>query len=287
VPIKQSPVDDDSLMHMWLQGKSPNTRQAYRVDVDQFKQHVQVPLREITAQNLGEWVDDLKRGSLRASTVSRKMATIKSLFRFAMKMGYLQHNLADMMITLPKVSDSLSERILSEEDVICMIQSPTSLRNRVILKLLYATGARVSEISQLRWMDVTPRPKYNRGQITVRGKGGGRRSIILPPSIWTDIELMKEESKFTDPMDPVFRSRHGNFISRYQIWRIVQTAAREVGVTQNVSPHWLRHAHASHALDRGAPIHLVQQTLGHKSLSTTTRYVHARPNESSSDYLDI
>ena len=87
---------------------------------------------------------------------------------------------------------------------------------------------------------------------------------------------------------PVFRSRKGRkALSLRQVERIVQAAARRAGVELPVSPHWLRHAHASHALDRGAPIHLVQATLGHASVATTGRYLHARPTESSAKYLAV
>ncbi|MBD2033913.1 tyrosine-type recombinase/integrase [Leptolyngbya sp. FACHB-321] len=84
---------------------------------------------------------------------------------------------------------------------------------------------------------------------------------------------------------PVFQSRKGGHINRHQLWRIVSAAAKQAGIEGKVSPHWLRHAHASHSLDRGAPIHLVQQTLGHESVAATSRYLHARPNDSSSLYL--
>jgi integrase/recombinase XerD len=88
--------------------------------------------------------------------------------------------------------------------------------------------------------------------------------------------------------EPVFSSRKlGGHLDRSQVLRVVQAAARRAGVAGKVSPHWMRHAHASHALDRGAPIHLVQATLGHSSVATTGRYLHARPTESSSKYLAV
>ena len=86
---------------------------------------------------------------------------------------------------------------------------------------------------------------------------------------------------------PVFRSRKGGHLDESQVWRIVRKAAERADIDKDVSCHWLRHAHASHALGRGAPIHLVQATLGHSSISTTGRYLHARPTESSGDYLPL
>jgi integrase/recombinase XerD len=84
----------------------------------------------------------------------------------------------------------------------------------------------------------------------------------------------------------VFASRSGKPLERSRVTRIVREASQRAGITTNVSTHWLRHAHASHALDRGAPIHLVQATLGHRSVATTSRYLHARPDESSAAYFD-
>ena len=87
---------------------------------------------------------------------------------------------------------------------------------------------------------------------------------------------------------PVFKSRKGGrHLDESMVWRIVRKASVRAGLEEKVSCHWLRHAHASHALDRNAPIHLVQQTLGHASISTTGRYLHARPTDSSANYLDM
>jgi integrase/recombinase XerD len=90
---------------------------------------------------------------------------------------------------------------------------------------------------------------------------------------------------------PVFQSREGDdsgqHLDRTQVYRIVSAAAIRAGIQGKVSPHWLRHAHASHSLDRGAPIHLVQQTLGHASVATTSKYLHARPSDSSALYLPM
>ena len=86
---------------------------------------------------------------------------------------------------------------------------------------------------------------------------------------------------------PVFRSRKGGPLDASQVHRIVKGAAERAGLPAEVSAHWLRHAHASHSLDRGAPIHLVQQTLGHASVATTGRYLHARPTDSSARYLGV
>ena len=121
------------------------------------------------------------------------------------------------------------------------------------------------------------------GQITVFGKGGKTRTVLLKPKVWHQLQSLKGEAKTADP---IFRSRKGGHaLDASQVRRIVYAAAQAAGLDRKVSPHWMRHAHASHALDRSAPIHLVQATLGHASVATTGRYLHARPTESSSLYL--
>jgi integrase/recombinase XerD len=101
--------------------------------------------------------------------------------------------------------------------------------------------------------------------------------------VWQQLQALRGEAKAADP---VFPSRKGGgSLDVSQVRRIVYLAARQAGLEQKVSPHWMRHAHASHALDRNAPIHLVQATLGHASVSTTGRYLHARPTDSSAFYL--
>ena len=117
------------------------------------------------------------------------------------------------------------------------------------------------------------------------GKGGKTRAVVLPVGPWQELVSLRSGA---DLDGPVFVStRTGGHLSQPQAWRIVRKAARRAGIVLPVSPHWMRHAHASHALDRGAPISLVQATLGHSSISTTGRYLHARPTESSGKYLAV
>src|SRR5207244_6851724 len=143
-------------------------------------------------------------------------------------------------------------------------------------------GVRWAELCSLKWADLKSRDTT--GQITVFGKGGKTRTVLMPESVWTALMTLR---KVAADGDPVFRSRKGGHLDESMVWRIVRKAAKRAGIPKDVSCHWLRHAHASHALDRGAPIHLVQATLGHSSVATTGRYLHARPTDSSSRYLAV
>lgn len=277
--------DDLHLISLWLKGKSEHSQEAYTRDVEQFVDFVDLPLSEIKLQHFWDWADHLKRLGALPSTQARKLAAVKSLFSFGHRIGYLQFNVG-VAITLPNIPDKLAERILLEEDIVAIVGQAHTLRNRVLLKLFYASGARVSELASVYWGALISRGN-RQGQISLLGKGNKVRTLMLPAPIWKDLMELKSESEFNESNHPVFRSRKGGSLSRQQIWRIVRDAARAAGFDKNISPHWLRHAHASHALDRGAPVHLVQESLGHRSLATTSKYTHARPDESSSKYLNI
>ena len=181
---------------------------------------------------------------------------------------------------LPTFRDELADRILSETEVLRIISLEPQQRNRAILLTLYAGGFRVSELCSLKWRHLQDRDAA--GQITVFGKGGKTRTVLMPQAVWEALLKLRDSDSSEAT---VFRSRKKGHLDESAVWRIVSKASERAGIDKNVSCHWFRHAHASHALDRGCPIHLVQATLGHSSISTTGRYLHARPTDSSGNYL--
>jgi site-specific recombinase XerD len=272
--------DDAQVLDLWLSLKtSPHTRRAYAADVRAFIGFVSKSLARVTLPDLQAWADHLAQRHLKPASQNRALTAVKSLLSFAQETGYLPFNVGAAVKLRPN-RDSLAQRILEESEVARLIEAAPQGRNRVLLKLLYVSGVRVSEICGLEWCDALPR--QDGGQITVFGKGGKTRTVLLKPKVWSQLLAIRGDAK---AIDPVFRSRKGGPLDASQVRRIVYAAARTAGLEQKVSPHWMRHAHASHALDRSAPIHLVQATLGHASVSTTGRYLHARPTESSSFYL--
>ena len=293
IPFNQSAppsqADDDvHLLRLWLHGKSANTREAYGRDIRQFVDFIDLPFRQMRLDDLQQYSDYLEEKNLSPASRARKLATIKSLFSFGHKIGYITWNVGAALLT-PKVPDRLAERILDESTIQSMLHAEKNLRDRVLLRLFYATGGRVSELADLRWQSVVERTG-GAGQVTLLGKGRKTRNVLLTKGTWAAInELKKEEldKGFGVSDDAVFRSRQGGSLTRMRIWQVVRKAAKNVGIDMPVSPHWLRHAHASHALDRGAPAHLVKDTLGHQSLATTSKYTHARPDDSSARYLAV
>ena len=272
---------DANLVELWLSMKgSSHTRRAYAGEVARFRAFVNKPLFRLTLTDLQAWAEHLGQGDLKPASRNRAVTALKSLLSFAQETGYLPFNVGAALKVRPH-RDGLAQRILEVSEVARLIDAVPDGRNRVLLKLLYVSGARVSEVCGLKWCDALPRQEA--GQITVFGKGGKTRTVLLKPKIWQQLLSIKGEAK---AIDPVFRSRKGGgALDVSQVRRIVYDAAKKAGLEQKVSPHWMRHAHASHALDCRAPIHLVQATLGHASVSTTGRYLHARPTESSSFYL--
>jgi integrase/recombinase XerD len=273
---------DAQLIQLWVHGKSRHTRRYYQADAKAFLNFVGKPLAQVTLADVQDFADFLETSNLAPSSRGRTLSSVKSLLAFGNRIGMLAVNVG-ALLKAPAAKNTLAERILSEAEVQKLISLETNLRNQVMLKLLYAGGLRVSELCGLRWRDLQARSEAE-GQINVYGKGGKTRVVLLPVTIWKELVSLREAAGFNDP---VFRSQKGGHLHPSQVMRIVRAAAHRAGIDANVSPHWLRHAHASHSLDRGAPIHLVQATLGHASIATTGRYLHARPQDSSARYLGL
>jgi integrase/recombinase XerD len=278
VEIPPQATSDAGMIALWLGNyRSPNTRGAYGSDVQAFARVVGKPLRETTLHDVQAFAASI--GDMAPATVARRLSSVKSLVGFAHRLGYLAFDVA-APVQLPAIKDDLAQKILTEWQVQRMLELERHPRNAAVLRLLYSSGMRVSELCGLCWRDLLERDEG--GQITVLGKGGKTRAILLPPPIWIRIRALRGAA---EPDGPVFLSRQKGPLDRSGVHRIVKRAAIRAKLPPMVSAHWLRHAHASHALDRAAPVHVVQATLGHASLSTTTRYTHVRPGDSSAKYL--
>ena len=269
---------DEQLVELWLHGRPDHTQRAYRKEAERFRSLVTQPLREVKLADIHSFADQLK-ATLQPPSIHRSISAIKSLFSFGFRLGYLQFNVGQA-VKLQGFRDTLSERIISESEILRIISVEPQPRNRAILLTLYAGGFRVSEICSLKWRHLQERDLS--GQITVFGKRGKTRTVLMPQAVWETLQRLDQNQSAEAP---VFRSRKKGHLDESAVWRVVTKAASRAGIEKEVSCHWFRHAHASHSLDRGAPIHLVQATLGHASIATTGRYLHARPTDSSGNYL--
>lgn len=274
---------DAQVIELWVHGRSPSTQRAYRADAQRLIQQTGLTLHQIQLEHLQVFADSLRH--LAPTSQQRTLSAIKSLFHFATRIGYTPHNVA-AMLRLPVCKNTLAERILTEEQVQRILALEPNPRTHCLIRLLYASGGRVSEIMALHWRDAQPRfrrdGQADGGQITLHGKGGKTRTVLLSTHTWHELI---QWGNTCDSNTPIFGTPRGP-LSASQGWRLVKAAAARAGLP-DVSPQWFRHAHASHALDRGAPITLVRDTLGHADIATTGKYLHARPEDSSSRYLGI
>ncbi len=194
----------------------------------------------------------------------------------------------------PTAKSAVSQRILSEATVLKMIVLEQDPRNHAILHTLYAAGLRVSELCNLRWRHIIRRDEGVQLDI-MSGKGDKQRHVLLGESSWNVLSAIREDASADDF---VFQSRQevsrsgyykGTRLDATTIFRIVRDVAKQASVPNwfEVSPHWLRHCHGSHAIDRKAPLTVVRDTLGHSNIAVTNEYAKARPDQSSSHYLPL
>ena len=294
---------DARLVELWLARRAPSTRRKYAEDLAKFRDFTEgKPLAEVTLSDLHDFAGFISV-LMAPSSQGRVLATLKSLLSFANKVGYLPFNVG-AAIELPRVKDTLSERILTEAEAHRIMNAPKNPRDRALLAVLYAGALRREEAVRLEWRDLKDRGDLGEGvgQATLFGKGAKTGVALLPASVYSQVLTLREVTeraadgtraeRQAGEDEPVFRSRkrrngRNGHLEVSQVNRIVAKAAKEAGIGRPVSPHWLRHAHASHAHARKTDLALIRDTLRHSSIATTGRYLHARPNDSSALHLGL
>ena len=276
--LVQQANSDEQLLVLWLHGRSMHTQRAYKKDIIDFLEYVKMPLRNIPLSKLQNYSDSLHTKGLSPASIKRKLASVKSLFTFGHKLGYFVFDVGKPL-KIPASKDKLAERILSEQQVQDIINSVKNKRNRLIIKTLYYTGIRVSELASLKWKDLKSRNEG--GQLTILGKGGKTNTVLIPVHLWN--ELLTLGSSMSED-SPVFMSRNRRHLHPGHIRRTVKKIAVKA-IGKGATPHFYRHSAASHAISNGCPIHLVQAQLNHSSIATTGKYLHALPTEGIAEYL--
>jgi integrase/recombinase XerD len=280
------PHDEGQIVRSWLQRKGRNsvrTLDAYAESIARFIRETQPrAFADVSAADVGAWQEHLAR-RLAPASVNRHVAALRSLYTYGVGTGAWERDPTVVISDLP-APRQLASRILAEADVLKMIDAPERERDRVIVRVLYAGGLRASELCALRWRHV--KPIGDDGLLLILGKGQSVRSVRISAATFRAL-LSYGRGRADNADELVFLTRHGSPLCRQRIFEIVAAAAKRADVDGAIGPHFLRHAHATHALERGAPLHLVQRTLGHASLMTTGRYLHARPTESSALYLAV
>jgi integrase/recombinase XerD len=272
---------DREIILIWLGGKSNTTQVSYNSTVTKFIEFIAKPLSEVKLEDLQLWERGLK-ARFKLTTVANKVLVIKSLFSFGVKTGYLSFNVGSFLKT-PKAKETIAERILEVSDVKGLIKyGVKNERDRLLLSLMYGCGLRVSEAIGLTWNDL--KKHGDGGKATVFGKGSKTRMVLIPDKLWQQV---KEFEKYHRVNQYVFISRHHNQMERSVVHRMIKRACKRAGIDERASAHWLRHSHASHSLEAGCNLRLLQQSLGHASVITTERYLHISPDAGSSQFIEF
>ncbi|MBS1112937.1 MAG: xerC [Nitrospirae bacterium] len=255
-------------------GASTHTLRAYRKDLKEFYESVKCEPDNLDIIDLRGFIAGQIQKGLHKTTVSRRLSSIRSFFKFLSREGHLKTNPAKL-VSNPKVP-KLLPRFLSVDDVFSLVEKPEGIgfipaRNRAVLELLYSSGLRVSELAGINTDDI----HIKESLIKIKGKGKKERIVPIGSKA---IDAMKsyiiERMLLKSKERALFLNRMGKRLTDRGVRRIVVKYAQALGIHGRIGPHTLRHSFASHLLQGGADLRVIQELLGHSSLSTTQKYTH-------------
>ena len=275
--IKKDHLIESFLDSLYIEkGLSQNTVQSYKNDITSFAfwvdESINLPLVRISKIDINKYIAQLFKNGLKSSSVNRKISTIKSFFIFLLKK---KHILVSPVEDIEMIKQEKYLPIsMSEKEVELLLESPNldsfiGIRDRAMIEMLYATGMRVSELINLKITDID----HNRLVVKVMGKGSKERLIpygeVASDHLNTYLKNRKEINS-----NEIFLSNRGKKITRSAFWNRIKLYLKKENLKESISPHTLRHAFATHLLNRGADLRSVQILLGHSDLSTTQIYTH-------------
>jgi len=266
---------------VWMErGLSSNTLAAYRADLVALHRWLcerKLSLAQAGRAELMDFIAARVQGGARPRSTARQLSSFRRFFRYLVREGGVRED-PTAQIAMPKIGRSLP-RSLSEAEVESLLAAPAvadplGYRDRTMLEVLYATGLRVSELVSLKLGQIN----MNQGVTRVLGKGNRERLIPLGEEAvrWLRafINGARNDILLDRSTDYLFPTRRGDRMTRQAFWHIIKRYARKAGVDRELSPHTLRHAFATHLLNHGADLRVVQMLLGHSDLSTTQIYTH-------------
>lgn len=271
-------------------GLSPHTLEAYERDIKSFFTHLQSKqlndFESIHHEMIMDYLNYLKLGGYASSSICRALVAIKVFFRYLVREDILKHSVAQNFES-PKLWQVIPE-VLSEQEITALLNQPDTktllgARDKAVLELLYSSGLRASELCQLHIHHV------GEGHVRVMGKGRKERVVPVGKPALDAIDhylLTRDAAKCGIGAEHLFLSQHGRQINRHTLWRIVTTRAKAAGILKKISPHTLRHSFATHLLDHGADLRIIQDMLGHATIKTTDRYTHVNPNRLRKAFTD-
>jgi len=256
-------------------GLSKNTVSSYKNDISSFLSWLnkkQINYQQVSGKNINEFISNLFNSGLKSSSINRKISSIKHFYLFLSKKKIIKYSPADEIET-PKQEKYLPIS-MSEDEVERLLSSPNSnriieRRDKAMIEILYATGMRISELVNLKLTDVD----FNRSVLKVFGKGSKERLVPYGEKAAEALDIYLRDRKKSDSKN-VFLSNRGSQITRGAFWQRIKIYIKRENLKSSISPHTLRHAFATHLLNRGADLRSVQILLGHSDLSTTQIYTH-------------
>ena len=257
-------------------GLSQNSVKSYQSDLLHFMewsvQALKIPAKLTTSQDINKYIKYLFDQDFKSSSVNRKISSIKAYFIFLKKKKYIDV-IPTEDIPIPKQNKNLPNS-MSEKDVETLLSCINSkkdieIRDRAMVELLYATGVRVSELINIKFSNID----MNRNVVRVLGKGSKERLIPFGDQAHDSI-IKYLQIRGKSQSKELFLSNRGKILSRVSFWNRVKVYLIRCNLKSNISPHTLRHAFATHLLNRGADLRSVQMLLGHSDLSTTQIYTH-------------
>lgn len=261
-------------------GLSTNSVEAYERDYQRLKAYMGdhgIDPVHATFDQLQTFIFDISKEIASVRTQARLIAGIHSFYRFLLYHNYIEQDPSELLET-PKKEMHLPE-VLSLDEIDAMIAAidmskSESHRNRAIIEMLYGSGLRVSELVNLQLSDIFLQEGYMR----ITGKGNKQRLVPISPEAakWFDYWMQDRNQLKIKPehKDIAFLNRYGRKLTRAMIFTIIKNLAKQVGICKIISPHTLRHSFATHLLQNGADLRVIQQLLGHESISTTEIYTH-------------
>lgn len=261
-------------------GLSDNSVTAYELDFKRMKTYMDehhIDIVRATFDDLQAFVFDTFKDINSAKTQARLLSSIHSFYRFLLYHHYIEQDPSELL-EMPRVEKKLPE-VLSLEEIDAMIacidmSKPEGHRNRAIIEMLYGSGLRVSELTDLRLSNIYRKEGYMR----ILGKGSKQRLVPISPVADEQLEYWLQDRHALDVkpevIDIVFLNHYGRQLTRAMIFTIVKRLAQAAGITKTISPHTLRHSFATHLLQNGADLRIIQQLLGHESIVTTEIYTH-------------